>query len=239
MALPTDLEQLFKRMLEGVDPIDHPKMAGILQVAAHALEPLHIDLYYQVQREIEEHDYAYRCPIGAGSFAQVSGQREQTSRSIDEKTKGLLGARQPAGRVSPQDGEGFHLDRDMGSYLRSKLPADYSGFVSIAAMYLGFLKTTRQDPQSSRGSYGRDERIEQRSVHLPSEPSPSIRLRGAEVRSVSGPSSPSSSSNSAAGQIRNSHRGHDTRRPCHHRRIRLPKVAIPGCLSAKSCSGTT
>ena len=43
--LPSDLGQLFKQMLETLDPKDHPKMAGLLQVTAHAWEPLHIDLY--------------------------------------------------------------------------------------------------------------------------------------------------------------------------------------------------
>ncbi|KAH8163760.1 hypothetical protein CIB48_g4498 [Xylaria polymorpha] len=44
-GLPTDLEQLFKHMLESVDQVDYAKMASILQAAAHALEPLRIGLY--------------------------------------------------------------------------------------------------------------------------------------------------------------------------------------------------
>ncbi|KAH8819326.1 hypothetical protein F5884DRAFT_815547 [Xylogone sp. PMI_703] len=89
-GLPPDLEQLFKHMLDSVDPADYSKIAGILQAAAHALEPLHIDLYWQLEREFEEYDYAYRCPIGSRPAEQVSRQREQTSCSINEKIKGLL-----------------------------------------------------------------------------------------------------------------------------------------------------
>lgn len=144
-GLPTDLEQLFKHMLERVDQIDHPKMAGILQAAAHALEPLHIDLYWQVERGFEGHDYAYRCPIGAGPSEQVSKQREQTSHSINEKTKGLLKLVDQRVEFLHRTVKDFVLTRDTEEYLRSKLPADYNGFISIATAYLGFLKTTRQD----------------------------------------------------------------------------------------------
>ncbi len=143
--LPTDLDQLFTHMLESVDPIDRPKMAGILQAAAHALEPLHVDLYWQVERQFEERDYAYRCPIGAGSFDDVLKQREQASSSINEKTKGLLhlvGHRVEFVHRTVKD---FILTRDMGEYLRRQLPADYDGFLAISTAYLGFLKTTRQN----------------------------------------------------------------------------------------------
>jgi hypothetical protein len=144
-SLPTDLEQLFKRMLESVDSTDHPKMAGILQAATHALEPLHIDLYWQLEMEFEDRDYAYRCPIGARPFDDVLEQREQTSRSINEKTKGLLKLVNQRVEFLHRTVKDFVSTRDMGVYLRSKLPADYNGFISIATAYLGLLKTTRQD----------------------------------------------------------------------------------------------
>ncbi|KAI0376230.1 hypothetical protein F5Y04DRAFT_215422 [Hypomontagnella monticulosa] len=143
--LPTDLEQLFKHMLESVDPANYIKMAGILQAAAHALEPLHIDLYWQLEREFEEREYAYRCPIGAGTLEQVARQREQTSCSINEKTKGLLKLVDLRMEFLHRTVKDFVLTKDMGEYLRSKLPDDYNGFISIATAYLGFLKTTCQD----------------------------------------------------------------------------------------------
>jgi hypothetical protein len=144
-GLPTDLEQLFKRMLELVDPLDQPKMAGILQAATHALEPLHIDLYGQLELEFEDRDYAYRCPIGARSFGQLAEQRQQTSSSINEKTKGLIKLVNQRVEFLHRTVKDFVSTRDTGLYLRSKLPADYNGFMSIATAYLGLLKTTRQD----------------------------------------------------------------------------------------------
>ncbi|KAN0102071.1 hypothetical protein V8E51_012581 [Hyaloscypha variabilis] len=131
--LPSDLEQLFKHMLEIVDQKDHLKMAGLLQVTAHAWEPLHIDLYWYVEKEFEEDHYAFRCPIEVTAPERISKQREQTIRNINNMTKGLLKL----------------INQRMGflhrTYLRSKLPAGYNGFTSIATVYLGFLKTTRHD----------------------------------------------------------------------------------------------
>ena len=143
--LPRDLEKLFKHMLESVGPINHPKMAAVLQAAAHALDPLHIDLYSQMEKDIEEPHYACRCPIGARPFEQMSKQREKTSHNINDMTKGLLKLVHQRVEFLHRTAKDFVLTRDMGEYLHSKLPADYNGFISIATAYLGFLKTTRQD----------------------------------------------------------------------------------------------
>ncbi|KAL7907897.1 hypothetical protein GGI35DRAFT_486861 [Trichoderma velutinum] len=144
-GLPTDLEQLFKHMLESVDPVEYVKMAGILQAAAHALEPLHIDLYWQLEREFEEYDYAYRCPIGSRPPTQIFKQREQMGRSINDKTKGLLKLVNLRVEFLHRTVKDFVLTKDLEEYLRSKLPDDHNGFISIATAYLGFLKTTCQD----------------------------------------------------------------------------------------------
>lgn len=143
--LPTDLEQLFKHMLETVDPANQANMAGILQTAAHAFEPLHIDLYWHLEREFEEHDYAFRCPIGSGSPEQIFDRREQTSHSISEKTKGLLKLVDLRVEFLHRTVKDFVLTKDMEGHLRSRLPDHYNGFISIATAYLGFLKTTNQD----------------------------------------------------------------------------------------------
>lgn len=143
--LPTDLEQLFKHMLESVNPVDYATTAGILQSAAHALEPLHIDLYWHLERQFEEYDYAYRCPIGFRPVEQISRQREQTSRSITEKAKGLLKLVDLRVEFLHRTVKDFVLTKDMEGYLRGKLPDDYNSFISISTAYLGFLKTTYHD----------------------------------------------------------------------------------------------
>jgi len=132
-------------MLENVNPADHPKMAGILQAAVHALEPLHVDLYWQLEKEFEGHSPASRGLVGPGPPEGIAVRREQTICSINEKTKGLLRVVYDRVEFLHRTVKDFVLTKDIGEYLRSKLPADYNGFISIGAAYLGFLRTTRQD----------------------------------------------------------------------------------------------
>jgi hypothetical protein len=140
-----DLDQLFKHMLKSVDLIGHSKKAGILQTVAHAFEPLDIHLYWYVEKDFDKHFYSSRCPTGSGTSGYILKQREETFRSINEKTKGLLKIVNQRVEFLYRIVKDFEMTRDMGEYLRSKLPENYNGFASIAAAYLGFLKTTRHD----------------------------------------------------------------------------------------------
>lgn len=143
--LPPDLDQLFRHILEEVDPYDHPKMATILQAAIHALEPLHVDLYWHLEKEFDGHTPAPRGLARPEGPEEVAARRVQTVRSVKEKTKGLLRVTYDRVEFLHRTVKDFVLTKDTGEYLSSKLPADHNGFVSIASAYLGFLKTTRQD----------------------------------------------------------------------------------------------
>lgn len=143
--LPPDLDQLFQHILEEVKPSDHPKMATILQAAVHALEPLHVDLYWHLEREFNGHTRASRGPARPNRPDEVAARREQTVRSINEKTKGLLRVTYDRVEFLHRTVKDFVLTKDTGAYLSNKLPADHNGFISISSSYLGFLKNTRQD----------------------------------------------------------------------------------------------
>lgn len=143
--LPTDLGQLFKHILEQVDPRDHPKMATILQATVHALEPLHVDLYWHLEKEFDGQIPASRGQAEPERPGEVAARRGQTARSINEKTKGLLRLTYDRVEFLHRTVKDFILTKDTGEYLSSKLPPDHNGFVSIASAYLGFLRTTRQD----------------------------------------------------------------------------------------------
>ncbi|ETS86242.1 hypothetical protein PFICI_00070 [Pestalotiopsis fici W106-1] len=144
-GLPRDLEQLFRTMLESVDVSSHPKMAGILQAASHALEPLHIDLYAVLEKEFDTPKYAQSCQIQGMTYGQLSMQREQTARSVNDKTKGLLKVVHQRFEFLHRTVKDFVLTKDMGDYLKQKLPPSYNGYKAIATAYLGFLKTTSLD----------------------------------------------------------------------------------------------
>ncbi|KAI8267651.1 hypothetical protein K4K58_007545 [Colletotrichum sp. SAR11_239] len=142
--LPSDLDQLFQHMLDSVDPIDHRTMAGILQGAVHALEPLHIDLYHQLEKQLQSHQSVLQNLEQLGSVQNVALRREQTVRNINQKTKGLLKLVYDRFEFLHRTVKDFVSTKDVGDYLRSKLPSDYNGFTSIAGAYLGYLRGTRQ-----------------------------------------------------------------------------------------------
>ncbi|KAI8725572.1 hypothetical protein NCS52_00128600 [Fusarium sp. LHS14.1] len=143
--LPSDLDQLFRHMLENVNASDHPKMAGFLQAAIHTLEPLHIDLYWQLEKDFELHNLAPRGPAEPESPEGTAVRREQIVYSINGKTKGLLRLVNNRVEFLHRTVKDFVLTKDIGEYLRSKLPSDYNAFTSIAAAYLNFLRNTRLD----------------------------------------------------------------------------------------------
>ncbi|KAL6363064.1 hypothetical protein LRP88_02466 [Fusarium phalaenopsidis] len=149
--LPSDLDQLFRHMLESVNAADHPKMAGFLQAAIYALEPLHVDLYWQLEKEVEGHCPASRALAEPEPPEGIAARRERVVRNINEKTKSLLRLVNNRVEYLHRTVKDFVLTKGIGEYLRSKLPSDYNPFISIATAYLGFLRNTRLDESLAAG----------------------------------------------------------------------------------------
>ncbi|KAI0861467.1 hypothetical protein F4860DRAFT_171896 [Xylaria cubensis] len=141
-SLPKDLQLLFKHMLDSVDAIYHPKMAGALQVAIHAFEPIQADIYWHLEKELEEQDYAIKCPTSIPSAAQSSRRREQIRRRINARTKGLLETRNDRVEFLHRTVRDFLLTAEMSDYLANKSNSDFNAYTFITKSYLAFLKTT-------------------------------------------------------------------------------------------------
>jgi hypothetical protein len=90
--LPSDLDQLFQHMLESVGPADHPKMAGILQAAIHALEPLNVGLYWQLEREFDGHGPASRGPVEPVPPEGIAVRREQPFPASTRRRRACSGS---------------------------------------------------------------------------------------------------------------------------------------------------
>ncbi|KAI1734086.1 hypothetical protein F4680DRAFT_439415 [Xylaria scruposa] len=88
-SLPTDLERLFKNLLNGVDPVYHEYMAGIIRIAQTAKSPLNLRLYYHHEKQSESGDYAY-SEIQRLRLDEYSRALDLTCRRINSKTRGLL-----------------------------------------------------------------------------------------------------------------------------------------------------
>ncbi|KAI1745501.1 hypothetical protein F4680DRAFT_402400 [Xylaria scruposa] len=141
-SLPKDLQRLFKHMLDSVDVIYHHKMAGALRVAIHAFEPIQAEIYWHLEKEFEEQDYAIKCPISVPSATQSSRRLDQIRRRINARTKGLLETRNNRVEFLHRTVRDFLFTAEMSDYLASKLNSNFNAYSSITKSYLAFLKTT-------------------------------------------------------------------------------------------------
>ncbi|KAI0472308.1 hypothetical protein F4859DRAFT_504944 [Xylaria cf. heliscus] len=163
-SLPKDLQRLFRHMLDSVDTIYHSKMAGTLQVAIHAFEPMAAYIYWHLEKEFEEQDYAIQCPISVPSPAQCSERREQIRRRINARTKGLLEMRNDRVEFLHRTVRDFLLTAEMSDYLTHKSSTSFCSYSSITKSCLALLKTTsyvyspmpsviRQEPGQNGGLF--------------------------------------------------------------------------------------
>ncbi|KAI0379420.1 hypothetical protein F5Y04DRAFT_290297 [Hypomontagnella monticulosa] len=162
-SLPKDLELLFQHMLEGVEDVYHSKMAAILLVALHGHGRLHIDIYWYIERDQEEMDYAIVCSPSPVSGYTHRRQMYLTRRRINARTRGLLETRHD-GHVEfvHRTVRDFLSTEDSTRYLRCKLSPDYNPYYSIAKANLAIIKRRpigpaadedilRESPGSSTG----------------------------------------------------------------------------------------
>ncbi|KAI0548149.1 hypothetical protein F4679DRAFT_327914 [Xylaria curta] len=123
-SLPTDLELLFKNLLNGVDPVYHEYMAGIIQIARSAKSPLNLCLYYHPEKQFESDDYAY-SEVQRLGCDEHSKALELTRRRINSKTRGLLET-VSSDPLSPQGMQTVQfLHRTVRDFLRTREMADF------------------------------------------------------------------------------------------------------------------
>lgn len=88
--MPDDLEAFFKQILESVEPFYHQKMATILLIALEAREPAPIAVYGFHDTEYEDESYALKLPLQPLPQAQVTAKRQQITRRLSARCRGLL-----------------------------------------------------------------------------------------------------------------------------------------------------
>ncbi|KAK4112197.1 hypothetical protein N656DRAFT_678195, partial [Canariomyces notabilis] len=88
--LPNDLESLFKHMLNSVDEIYHPKMAGILEIALRADCPLRWEVYAYHDQEYDDSDFYIKLPTTPITKGEHLRRYDQTRRRVNARTMGLL-----------------------------------------------------------------------------------------------------------------------------------------------------
>ena len=155
--LPRDLDQLFKHIMESVDPFYHEKMAQLLLFTMRAAEPPLVDLYWYAEKGEENADYAIDCLTQIITPGQRLEIVNQTARRINGRSKGLLEVR-PNDHVEflHRTVRDFLLTDQMSDYLSTKLERKYAPYTAIANAHLALTKVYTRGATREESSNCRD-----------------------------------------------------------------------------------
>ncbi|KAK4235535.1 hypothetical protein C8A03DRAFT_46360 [Achaetomium macrosporum] len=154
-SLPNDLESLFKGMLNRVDEIYHPKMAGILEIALRAISPLRWEIYAYHEQEHDDSKFFIKLPTEPITEDEYLRRYDQTRRRINARTMGLLEvdnhfseSGHHVGRIQRvqflhRTVRDFLRTTEMENYISSKLKAGFDAPTSICKAHVVWIKSTR------------------------------------------------------------------------------------------------
>ncbi|KAK8123134.1 hypothetical protein PG984_011804 [Apiospora sp. TS-2023a] len=125
--IPDDLGEFFRKILETVDTFHHQAMAEALLLSMAVREPAPTTVYYYLDRDRVDPEYALTLPLRPWSAEEVLSNCKRTARRLNARCRGLLQVNSSSSCVEP-------LHRTVLDYLRTKDMRDFLG----AKMRLGF-----------------------------------------------------------------------------------------------------
>lgn len=141
-SLPTELENLFLRMLESVDKVYHDKMAGNFLLALGAWEPLSLELYAFHDREYGQDSYALDWPVDAIPDEKMELIRSRIGRRLNARSQGLLESKGGSVQLLHRTVRDFLRLTDMSEFLASKAPPLFDPALSTVKAYVALIKST-------------------------------------------------------------------------------------------------
>jgi hypothetical protein len=140
-SIHPDLEQFFKQILDGVSGVYHEKMAGVLEIALAAHEPLDAFIYHFHEMEYDDVDFALKERIGAYNLPDAVIARSRLRRRLDAFCKGLLEVdAQHRVQYIHRTVKDWLGTAAMRSYLEGKIKPDFKAGLSIIRAYLAWCK---------------------------------------------------------------------------------------------------
>ena len=132
-SIPPDLEDFFKKILEGVDPFYHEKMARTLLVALAAREPLRASLYGFMELEYEDEDYALTEAIEGEDHnrKRLHSILDPVHRRLNGRCKGLLEISRGAVEFLHRTLRDYLDGAEMTHFLSQKLKRPFDANLSI------------------------------------------------------------------------------------------------------------
>ncbi|KAI0385919.1 hypothetical protein F5Y04DRAFT_160000 [Hypomontagnella monticulosa] len=146
-SLPITLEAFYRRMLDSVDPIYHHKSASLLRMAMVRDQPFE-EFYWELpwmiallhEREHTNPDYAISMPRTALSPDDIKCYRQQASRRLNAKCRGLLEIRRDKLMFIHRTASDYLRTLEMVDYIRARSSEGLNPYLSILRAYVACLK---------------------------------------------------------------------------------------------------
>ncbi|KAK0613586.1 hypothetical protein B0T14DRAFT_526527 [Immersiella caudata] len=152
-SFPDELEAVFRHMLKTVDPFYHDKMATSLIIASEAKQPLEAAIFDFHDREYEDENYVFQ--LGSFSQSELSDIRENVSRRLNARCRGLLEVDKQSGVVNylHRTVTDFLRTREMAEFLSSKAPPNFDASLCLLKAHAALVKTSIRIPNDSKKGY--------------------------------------------------------------------------------------
>lgn len=164
-AMPSEIEQLFKQMLDSINAVYHEKMAQTFLLALQAYEipdltwPFMFDALVHHENEETDHSYAIHAPLRIPPKADLDSQRSRMRRRLNARSHGLL---ETSGKEIEtvvflhRTVRDFLRTGEMVQYLKSKVNTSFDAALSMVKAYIVVVKSRDFQGEDDRWTYRRE-----------------------------------------------------------------------------------
>lgn len=157
-SFPPDIEDLFSRMMDSIDPHYLPHTARVFQVALHAFKPLPTLLYTFLDDEAEDERYSLHLARRSLSGEELERRIEKVPQRLEARCKGLLEVviskiplygeecLRPRVEFVHRSAKDFLQNRQMTDFL-NETAKGFEPHSSILRAYLAGIKVVKANPK--------------------------------------------------------------------------------------------
>jgi hypothetical protein len=141
-SLPTNLEAFFRHILSSVEPIYQEKMAGALQIALLAAEPLDALIYNFHERQYNQSSYLFEIDSQHLPSHEIDAMRRRTVRRLNGYCRGLLEITDHTVNFLHRTVVDFLKTESMLLFLKERSSVDFNGWVALLRASVALMKVS-------------------------------------------------------------------------------------------------
>lgn len=143
-SFPSDIEEFFKHILDGVDSFYHAQMAGALQIAIEGPGPLSYLIYNFLEQEYDDESYAQAMQIRTSLMNEEEQKvvHDKVVRRLEGHCRGLLEVGDRCVTFLHRTVSDFLESPQMAEYLTEKSGPNFNARLALIRGTLAFIKAT-------------------------------------------------------------------------------------------------